>query len=239
MITLDTGTASGLEAGRSTATDAVCAEGVRFDTLPGKRIPELLAPAGDHDAFLAALSAGADAVYLGVEDFNARRGAKNFTLDALGGLCDLAHVAGRRVYLTLNTMILASELSEALRVARGAWDAGVDALIVQDLGLLAHLSAEMPGFELHASTQMNVHSAEGVRLAAGLGASRVTLARELALEEVTALVQEGVALEVFAHGVLCVCYSGQCLFSSLVGRRSANRGLCAQACRLPYQLIDT
>jgi putative protease len=202
-------------------------------------LPELLAPAGSHDALLAALVGGADAVYLGVEDFNARRNAENFTLDTLPGVCDLAHSAGRRIYLTLNTLILPDEMEQALEIAWKAWNAGVDALIVQDLGLLARLSITMPQFELHASTQMNLHSAAGVRLAAQLGASRVTLARELSLEELTTITQEGVPLEVFAHGALCVCYSGQCLFSSLVGQRSANRGLCAQACRLPYHLIDT
>jgi putative protease len=201
--------------------------------------PELLAPAGNHDAFLAALTAGADAIYLGVEDFNARRNADNFTLETLSEACDLAHIAGKRVYLTLNTLILPSEMTRALQIAWDAWNAGVDALIVQDLGLLARLAITMPQFEIHASTQMNLHNAASIRLAAKLGASRVTLARELSLEELTALTQEGIPLEVFTHGALCVCYSGQCLLSSLVGRRSANRGLCAQACRLPYRLIDT
>jgi putative protease len=202
-------------------------------------LPELLAPAGNHDALLAALAGGADAVYLGVEDFNARRNADNFTLDTLAEACDLAHSADRRIYLTLNTLILPDEMGQALHIAWKAWNAGVDALIVQDLGLLARLTVIMPQFELHASTQMNLHNAAGVRLAAELGASRVTLARELSLEELAVIAREGVPLEVFAHGALCVCYSGQCLLSSLVGQRSANRGLCAQACRLPYHLIDT
>jgi putative protease len=188
---------------------------------------------------LAALTAGADAVYLGIEDFNARRNAQNFNFETLAEACDLAHLAGRRIYLTLNTVILPDEMKRATQVAQRAWESGVDALIVQDLGLLARLSREMPQCELHASTQMNLHNAGGVRLAAELGVSRITLARELSLEELSTLTREGVSLEVFAHGALCVCHSGQCLFSSLVGRRSANRGLCAQACRLPYQLIDT
>jgi putative protease len=204
-----------------------------------RALPELLAPAGNYDALLAALAGGADAVYLGVEDFNARRNADNFTLDTLAAACDLAHSADRRIYLTLNTLVLPDEMERALQIAWEAWNAGVDALIVQDLGLLARLTVTMPQFELHASTQMNLHSAAGVRLAAELGASRVTLARELSLEELAEIAREGVPLEVFAHGALCVCYSGQCLFSSLVGQRSANRGLCAQACRLPYHLIDT
>jgi putative protease len=201
--------------------------------------PELLAPAGNVEALKAALTAGADAVYLGTRDFNARRNAENFDFEELAAACDLAHVAGRRVYLTLNTVILPDEFPRAMEVAHRAWDAGIDALIVQDLGLLARLSCEMPQFELHASTQMNLHNTAGVRLAASLGAARITLARELSLGELAALAREGIPLEVFAHGALCVCYSGQCLLSSLVGRRSANRGLCAQACRLPYHLIDT
>ena len=212
-----------------------------INTTPEKPVtrPELLAPAGSHDALLAALSAGADAVYLGVEDFNARRNAANFQLDRLTEVCDLVHLAGRRLYLTLNTLVLPDETAEALEVARQAWYAGVDAVIVSDLGLLDRLATELPQLELHASTQMNLHSGPAVRQAARLGASRVTLSRELSLEQIAQIAQEGVPLEVFAHGALCVCYSGQCLFSSLVGRRSANRGLCAQACRLPYRLIDT
>jgi putative protease len=208
-------------------------------TGPAGPLPELLAPAGDRDALLAALSAGADAVYLGTEDLNARRNATNFSLGELAEACDLAHVAGRRIYLTLNTAVLQSEVGRAVEVAHRAWEAGIDALIVQDLGLLARLAHEMPQLALHASTQMNLHNIAGVRLAAELGASRVTLARELSMAEIRSIAQEGVPVEVFAHGALCVCYSGQCLFSSLVGRRSANRGLCAQACRLPYRLIDT
>ncbi|MDR3315580.1 MAG: U32 family peptidase [Coriobacteriales bacterium] len=204
-----------------------------------QEVPELLAPAGTPAAFYAALAAGADAIYLGVEHFNARRNAENFTLENLAAYCDLAHLAGRRIYLTLNIAILPNELSEALRVGSAAYEAGVDALIVQDLGLLSLLARELPDCELHASTQMNLHSSEAVLEAVASGASRVTLARELSLDEIAEIASTGVPLEVFAHGALCICHSGQCLFSSLVGRRSANRGLCAQACRLPYQLIDT
>ena len=208
-------------------------------TLWKSSTPELLAPAGDYNALIAALKAEADAVYLGVEEFNARRNAPNFSLETLHEVCDLAHMAGKRIYLTLNTLVLPDEMSRALKIAHHAWEAGADALIVQDLGLLARLAIEMPQFELHASTQMNLHSAAGVRLAAELGANRITLSRELSIPGISRIADEGVPLEVFAHGALCVCYSGQCLFSSLVGRRSANRGLCAQACRLPYHLIDT
>ncbi|MDR1713040.1 MAG: U32 family peptidase, partial [Coriobacteriales bacterium] len=208
------------------------------EQLP-EHLPELLAPAGSPAAFLAALQGGADAIYLGVEDFNARRNAENFKLADLPGYCDLAHLIGVRVYLTLNTVILPEEVSAALKLAEGAWEAGVDALIVQDLGLLSTLSRQMPNLQLHASTQMNLHSTPAVEQAADFGASRVTLARELSLAEIAKIARTGVELEVFAHGALCICYSGQCLFSSLVGRRSANRGLCAQPCRLPYALIDT
>jgi putative protease len=208
-----------------------------------QHLPELLAPAGDKEALLAALASGADAVYFGVERFNARRNAANFTLEGLSETCDLVHLAGARAYLTLNTIILPNELDEAVELARQAWYRGIDALIVQDLGLMSTLARVLPQLELHTSTQMNIHNSEGIRLLAGLGAKRITLARELALDELVALAavagELGVELEVFAHGALCICYSGQCLMSSMVGTRSANRGLCAQPCRLPYKLIDT
>ncbi|NLG10271.1 MAG: U32 family peptidase [Coriobacteriaceae bacterium] len=214
-----------------------CEVAANATVTPG--IPELLAPAGDFDCLLAALDAGADAVYLGTEDFNARRNAQNFSLDSLKEACDLAHLAGKRIYLTLNTAILQRELDDAVELARQAWLAGVDALIVQDIGLLARLMHDVPQLELHASTQMNLHSSVGVEYVHSLGVKRVTLARELGLDELAAIARTGVELEVFAHGALCLCYSGQCLMSSLIGRRSANRGLCAQPCRLPWSLIDT
>jgi U32 family peptidase len=203
------------------------------------RKPELLAPAGSPDALRAALAAGADAVYLGVETFNARRNAANFSYDDLAAACDRAHLAGRRVYLTLNTLILPDEMPAALDVAAQAWHRGVDALIVQDLGLFAELRACYPEIELHTSTQMGIHDSVGVSEAARLGAARVTLAREMSLPEIAAAAHQGVDVEVFVHGALCVCYSGQCLMSSLIGGRSANRGRCAQPCRLPYALVDT
>ncbi|MDR2109293.1 MAG: U32 family peptidase, partial [Coriobacteriales bacterium] len=201
-------------------------------------VPELLSPAGNQAALLAALASGADAVYLGTDSLNARRNAGNFTLNELREACDLAHLASRRVYLTLNTAILPDEFAAALELARQAYHAGVDALIVADLGLLAALAVELPDLELHASTQLNTHSSAALRWLAKAGANRVTLARETALEEIAALSLTAVPLEVFVHGALCFCYSGQCLMSSLIGRRSANRGLCAQPCRLPYQLVD-
>ena len=201
---------------------------------------ELLAPAGGAEALRAAVRGGADAVYVGLEAFNARRGAENFTLEALREAAAYAHLRGVRVYVALNTAVLPREAADALECARQAYRAGADAFIVQDIGIAAELSRTLPDARLDVSTQMNVHNAAGVRAAARLGARRVTLARELALPEIAALAREAAAwdmeVEAFAHGALCVCYSGQCLMSSLIGGRSANRGMCAQACRLPYEL---
>lgn len=201
---------------------------------------ELLAPAGNMECLHAAVKAGADAVYLGAGHFNARRGADNFSLENLAEACDYAHLRGVKIYLTLNTVVLPSELPDALELARQAYRCGVDAFIVQDIGISIELSRIMPDVEVHVSTQMNIHDEDGLRAAAALGATRVTLARELSLAEIARLhelaEEHGVELESFAHGALCICYSGQCFMSSLVGGRSANRGRCAQACRLPYEL---
>lgn len=201
---------------------------------------ELLAPAGNMECLHAAVKAGADAVYLGAGHFNARRGADNFSLENLAEACNYAHLRGVKIYLTLNTVVLPSELPDALELARQAYRCGVDAFIVQDIGISIELSRIMPDVEVHVSTQMNIHDEDGLRAAAALGATRVTLARELSLAEIARLhelaEELGVELESFAHGALCICYSGQCFMSSLVGGRSANRGRCAQACRLPYEL---
>ena len=201
---------------------------------------ELLAPAGNMACLHAAVRAGADAVYLGVDRFNARRGADNFTMETLREACDYAHLRGVRIYLTVNIAILPSEAQAAMEVVRQGYRAGVDAFIVQDLGLAAEMRRTLPEADLHVSTQMNVLNAAGVEAAAKLGASRVTLARELELAEVAELsalaAERGMDTEVFGHGAICICYSGQCYMSSLVGGRSANRGMCAQACRLPYEL---
>ncbi len=223
-----------------------------FETTPDTQEPkgagpddssarvELLAPAGNVACLHAAVRAGADAVYLGAGHFNARRGADNFTLESLAEACDYAHLRGVKVFLTLNTVVLPSELQDALELARQAYRCGVDAFIVQDIGISIELARVIPDVEVHVSTQMNIHDEDGLRVAAALGAKRVTLARELSLEELRvlgALAKElGVELECFAHGALCICYSGQCFMSSMVGGRSANRGRCAQACRLPYEL---
>ena len=177
---------------------------------------------------------------MGLGEFNARRNADNFSIDEFREACAWAHVRGVSVYVTLNVAILPSEIDAALDFAREAYDAGADAFIVQDIGLAGALLKHLPHARLHISTQMNVHNAYGIEAAARFGAKRVTLARELSIEEVAHLCEVaagfGIEVETFAHGALCVCYSGQCLMSSLIGGRSANRGLCAQACRLPYEL---
>ncbi len=201
---------------------------------------ELLAPAGDAAALHAAVCAGADAVYVGLNSFNARRGADNFTLATFRDACRYAHMRGVRIYVTLNTIVLPGEVNQALELARQTYRAGADAFIVQDIGIASELTRTLPQARLHLSTQMNVHNLAGIEAAARLGARRVTLARELSLAEIKALVEVAqtydLEVETFVHGALCICYSGQCFMSSLIGGRSANRGLCAQACRLPYEL---
>ena len=205
-------------------------------TLPR---PELLAPAGGPDALRAAVNNGADAVYLGVDRLNARRGAENFELDALAEATRFAHLRGAKVYLTANVVIRPSEMGDALDLVDEAWVRGVDAVIVQDLGLARAVSRELPHVRMHASTQINAHNTLTVSELERLGFSRVTLARELSLPEIgTIACHSRVEVETFVHGALCFCYSGQCLLSSAVGGRSANRGMCAQPCRLPYELLD-
>jgi putative protease len=200
--------------------------------------PEILAPAGDEEALRAAIAAGADAVYLGLSSFSARARATNFGEDALVRAMELLHRHGRRGYVALNTLVFDAELPKVAEAIRRAAEVGVDALIVQDLGVARLARAIAPALPLHASTQMTCTDAESVELARELGASRVILARELSIEEVRAIrARTDVELEVFVHGALCVAYSGQCLTSEAIGGRSANRGACAQACRLPYELV--
>jgi putative protease len=200
---------------------------------------ELLAPAGGPDALRAAVRNGADAVYLGTRDLNARRGAENFGSDELRDACRYAHLRGSKVYLTANVLVLEDEISSALEMVARAWEAGIDAVIVQDLGLMACIRSSLPEVRIHASTQVDAHNVASVRALERLGVSRVTLARELSIAEIGTLVaSSGVQLESFVHGSLCFCHSGQCLMSSLAGGRSANRGQCAQPCRLPYELLD-
>ncbi len=200
---------------------------------------ELLAPAGGPEPFNAALAAGADAIYCGLgNDFNARRGARNFDDESFAAACRRAHLAGTRVYVTVNVAVAESEMRRVLELVRRAWLLGADAFIIQDWGLLAEVRRTWPQIECHVSTQANVHDARGVAWCSELGVSRVTLSRELSLPEIARIAEEGVELECFGHGALCFCYSGVCLMSSLAGGRSANRGLCAQPCRLPYDLVD-
>ena len=196
---------------------------------------ELLSPAGSLDALHAAVCNGADAVYLGAEGFNARAGARNFTLDELPEAVRYCHVRGVRVYLALNTLVTDRELPKVAEHITAAARAGVDALIVQDLGVAALSRQIAPQLALHASTQLTVHSLEGVRELAALGFSCVVLSRELPREEIAYICRNSpVRIEVFAHGALCMCYSGQCYMSALIGRRSGNRGACAGPCRLPF-----
>jgi len=202
--------------------------------------PELLAPAGDWECLKAAVTAGADAVYFGLPAFNARIRAENFTEADLPKVIDYLHTRGRRGYLTLNVLIFPSELAEAERLLRLVAHSNVDAIIVQDLGLVRLAQKVCPQVALHASTQMTLTSPEGVAFARRQGISLAVLARELSLRELakfpSATDPSGLPLEVFVHGALCVAYSGQCLTSEVLGRRSANRGECAQACRMPYTL---
>ena len=205
--------------------------------------PELLSPAGDWKALIAAVSNGADAVYFGVEAFNARLRADNFQLVELPEIMAWLHARGVKGFLTVNVLIFADELDQASQLLLAADQAGVDALIVQDLGLCLLAKALVPSLSLHASTQMSITSAAGVAQAAAAGCERVVLARELALRDLERLQNQlrerslSMPLEVFVHGALCVAYSGQCLTSESLGQRSANRGECAQACRLPYELL--
>lgn len=204
------------------------------------RTLELLAPAGGPEPFRAALAAGADAIYCGLgNDFNARRGARNFDPDSFREACREAHLAGARVYVTTNVVVRTDELPRALALVRQAACLGADAFIVQDWGLLAAIRTTWPQVEVHVSTQANVHDARGVAWCRDrLGTQRVTLSRELSLPEIARMAEEDVDLEVFGHGAICFCYSGVCLLSSMSGGRSANRGLCAQPCRLTYDLVD-
>ena len=196
---------------------------------------ELLAPAGSMEALRAAVCNGADAVYLGADTFNARMNARNFSAADLQEAVVYCHVRGVKVHLTLNTLVLDREMPRAAELIRMAASCGVDAFIVQDLGMVSLCRQLAPDVPIHASTQMSIHSLEGVLEAAALGCSRVVLARDLPAEEIAHICKKSpVDIEVFVHGALCMCYSGQCYLSSVIGRRSGNRGQCAQPCRLPY-----
>ena len=199
------------------------------------KLPELLAPAGDMSCLYAAVAGGADAIYVGGKRFGARAFAKNFDIDELSLAVKYCRLHGVKLYVTLNTLIEDKEMAEAVEYAAELYRIGVDALIVCDLGVMAAIRRYVPDLELHASTQMSVHNSLGAAAAGKLGASRVVVARELSLSEICSVVENSpTEIEVFLHGALCVCHSGQSLFSSMVGGRSGNRGECAQPCRLPY-----
>ncbi len=203
--------------------------------------PELLAPAGSLDAVRAAVANGANAVYLGAERFNARDEGAQLTLDELDQACLIAHARGVRIYLTLNTLVKPAELGDALSLLGEAIDRGVDAAIVQDLGLVRLIQAVFPGFEIHGSTQLTVHDASGARFMHDMGVERVVLARENTLDDVRQIrsAVPALGLETFVHGALCISYSGQCFMSGMISERSANRGSCAQSCRKDYVLTDS
>ena len=201
---------------------------------------ELLSPAGSPEAVIAAVQNGADAVYLGLGNFNARRGAKNFTDEEFEKAVRYCRVRGCKVYVTLNTLVSDREIPEVLESARLASRVGVDGIIIQDLGLIAVLRQALPDLPLHASTQMSIHNLAGVHAAAEMGLTRAVLARELSLEQIRFISQNAVIeTEVFVHGALCFCHSGQCYMSALIGRRSGNRGMCAQPCRMQYSLTGS
>ena len=198
-------------------------------------LPELLSPAGSFECLVAAVAAGADAIYVGGRRFGARAFAKNFELDELSEAVKYCGLHGVRLYVTVNTLAEDRELLDVVAYARELYKIGVSALIVSDIGVISAIRDALPYMELHASTQMSVHSTLGADAAYSLGCKRVVLARELSLENIRSAVNNSkTEIEVFLHGALCVCHSGQCLFSSLVGGRSGNRGECAQPCRLPY-----
>ena len=206
-----------------------------------RRLPELLAPAGSPEALQAALSAGADAVYLSGRRFGARKFAANFDDPALAQAIDCAHLAGAKVYVTVNTLIRENELADVASYLLRLYEMGADAVLLQDPGVALLARRMVPELERHASTQMTIHNREGALWAARAGFKRVVLAREVGLDEIKEMgpdtVAQGIGLEVFVHGALCYSYSGQCLLSSAIGGRSGNRGMCAQPCRKPYVLL--
>lgn len=203
-------------------------------------IPELLAPAGSLDAVRAAVANGADAVYCGASRFNARDDGAQLTLDELEQACLIAHERGARIYLTLNILIKPAELNDALAYLGECIDRGIDAAIVQDIGLVRLIQRTYPGFEIHGSTQMTVHDASGAKVMERLGIERVVLARENTLDDIREIraAVPTLGLETFVHGALCISYSGQCYMSGMISERSANRGSCAQSCRKDYVLRD-
>lgn len=200
---------------------------------------ELLAPVGSNEALIAAIEGGANAIYLGGKAFGARHYAPNFTDEELAAAVRFAHLRGVSVFVTVNTLVDDSEIPALADYLRHLYSIGVDAIIVQDLGVAAIARQVTPDLEIHASTQMTVHNLEGVKFLAAQGFARVVLAREVSLDDIAFICKNSpVEIEIFIHGALCISYSGQCLMSSMIGGRSGNRGKCAQPCRLPYALVD-
>ncbi len=200
---------------------------------------ELLAPAGSLESLYAAVQSGADAVYLGGNKFSARAYASNFDNENMKKAVEYCHLYEVKMYVTINTLMKEKELGEALEYAKFLYSIGIDALLVQDTALALLIKEILPQFELHASTQMTVHNGEAALLLKDKGFKRIVLSRELSLDEIKHISKDlNIETEIFVHGALCVCYSGQCLMSSLIGGRSGNRGRCAQPCRLPYTIID-
>ena len=196
---------------------------------------EILAPAGSAESVVAAVQNGADAVYMGFGDFNARRNAKNFTQENFAKAAEYCRIRGVKTYVTLNTLTTDRELDSAVKHARMACSLGADGIIVQDWGLMQAIRQAVPEIKINASTQMTIHNLDGVKMAAAMGADRVVLARELSFNEISYICKNSpIEIEIFGHGALCMCYSGQCEMSAVIGRRSGNRGCCAQPCRLPY-----
>ena len=213
---------------------AILRQGRYNENMKRKRC-ELLAPAGGTEQLIAAVENGADAVYLGGRMFNARANAGNFSDEEMREAIDFAHRRNVKIHVTMNTLLKDEELEEALSYAAFLYEAGADALIIQDLGLAGLIRQFMPDLPLHFSTQGTVTDLRGVEAAARLGFDRVVLARELSLAEIREICAgTETEIEIFAHGALCVCYSGQCQLSRYFGGRSGNRGACAQPCRLPY-----
>ncbi|HEY6586020.1 MAG TPA: U32 family peptidase, partial [Candidatus Methanoperedens sp.] len=199
--------------------------------------PELLAPVGSKEALIAAIENGADAVYFGGTLFSARQFAYNFTNEELEWAIDYAHIRGVRAYVTVNTLVKDTELEKAGEYLQFLCNAGADAVIVQDIGILSLLREQLPALPVHASTQMTIHNIEGVKFLQDMGAKRVVLAREMSLDEISRIKsQTSIEIETFIHGALCFSYSGQCLLSSMIGGRSGNRGYCAQPCRKKYRI---
>ncbi len=200
---------------------------------------ELLAPAGDMHSLYAAVQSGADAIYLGGNKFSARAYANNFNNENLEVAVKYCHIYDVKIYITINTLMKENELKEAVRYTKFLHSIGVDGLIIQDIGFAINIKKILPDFELHASTQMTVHNLEGALFLKEIGFKRIVLSRELSLKEIQYISRNlGVETEIFIHGALCICYSGQCLMSSTIGGRSGNRGRCAQPCRLPYSVVN-